>query len=388
MKTLSAFLAAVLLLVANMSAQEDLSPERVMQKVADKLAAVKMLGYKYSFELTSPSQESSIKDQAEAFLDLRPADKALRFRFQFSGPERFSGYNGAERFTLDKMKKKIYVENKPSFESSGDIFLMNSPLAFKYAFPKIIANDSIRKKVTQEVSGVRAVYVIEFGLRKSTLTADGNIVEITPDQTELYRLTVDKETLLPVEVVQSNDKNDRSIKTTYSDVTERPLMPDASSWFYSGYLKDYVLQRKEKLTLIETGKVAPNFDLPRFNSADRVSLDQYKGKLMLVEFWITQCSFCIAAIPKLNLISQRFKDKGVELISINMYDSEATIEGFKKKHKPEFAILTGGESLEIVYGVQAFPAIVLIDTSGKVVYSSSGFFENEVVAAITANLKE
>ena len=389
MKRNFAFFAIfVSLFASQLAAQEVASPERIIQKVAAKLAAVKMLGYKYSFEYSRPSQDRSVKDQSQAFLDLRPTDKSLRFRFQFSGVDRFSGYNGAERFTLDKKGKKIYVENKPSFESFGDMSLMNSPLALKYALPKIAADSSITKKVTQVRSGANDVYVIEFALVKSTLTAEGNIVDIRPDLTNIYRLTVDKKSLLPLEVIESNDKNDESIKTTYADITEQPELPAASSWFYSEYLKDYALQKKDKLTLIEPGKTAPDLGLAEFNSASKISLDQYKGKLVLVEFWITQCGFCIAAIPKLNLISRKFRDHGIEVVSVNMYDPDAKIEAFKNRHKPEFKILTGGDSIAAAYGVEAYPAIVLIDRAGKVAYSASGFFETEVESAIAANLKE
>ncbi|MDI1241892.1 MAG: TlpA disulfide reductase family protein [bacterium] len=381
------FAISLFLFVSQASAQ-DFSSAKVIQSVVDKLNSVKQLGYKYSFELSYPSQDRNIKDQAEAFIDLRPADSGARFRFQFAGAERLSAYNGTERFTLDKKGKKIYVESKPTFDSFGDIYLMNSPIALKYALPKITTDKSISKKVTAVSSGWRNVYVIEFGLPKGILTAEGKIVEIRQDHTNLYRLTVDTETLLPIEIVQSNDKNDESVRTTYSNMTERPAMPAASSWFYSGYLKDFALQKKDKLTLIKAGKPAPVFSLDRYFAGSKISLDQFKGNLTLVEFWIAHCGFCIAAVPKLNLISRQYRDNGLETISINMYDPPATIEAFSKKNKPEYPILTGGDSIAVAYGVESYPAFVLIDKSGNVVYSSSGLEEEKLAAAIVVNLTQ
>jgi len=377
---------ALFFFVLPLSAQEVAQPERVLQKVAEKLASVKLLGYKYGFEYGRPSQDRNMKVEADAFLDLKPSDGASRFRFQFVGGDRFSAYNGTERFTLDKPSKKIYVETTPSFDSFGDIFLMFSPLSLKYALPRVIADATVKKKVSLIRSGDGERYLIEFSLTKRILTASGDIVETRPSFTNIYRLSVDKTTLLPAEVVLTNDDNDEVVKTTYANMTEKPAMPHAQSWFFSTYLDEYVLQKKDKLTLIEAGKAAPEFSLEGFKSAGKVSLGQSKGKLVLLEFWIAQCGFCIAAVPKLNAIAQTFD--GVEIVSINMYDPAATIEAFKKKNKPEYTILTGGDSIATAYGVEAYPAMVLIDRSGKVVYSASGLFEDKLEAAIVAALEK
>lgn len=383
------FLAIVLFLFATqMSAQEFSSAERVLQKVADKLAETKLIGYKYGFEFSYPSQDRLVEQWAQAFLDLQPTDGS-QFRFQFSGADLVSVYNGTERFFLDKKGKKIHVENKPSFKSFGDIFLQNSPLSLKYALPRITADRSIRKKVSIVRSGDREQYLIEFSLpNKMVINPAGEIVQIKVDQINTYRLKIDKATWFPVEVVQTNDKNDEILKTTYAEVTEKPAIPTALSWYFSSYQNEYALQKIDKVTLIEAGKTAPHFTLDGFESASKISLDQYKGKLVLLEFWIAHCGFCIAAVPKLNDISRRFRSKGLEMVSINMYDPDATIRFFDKKNMPEFTILTGGDSIATAYGVEEYPSLVLIDRSGKVVYSSRGLHLLELEADIVTNIKK
>ena len=69
-----------------------------------------------------------------------------------------------------------------------------------------------------------------------------------------------------------------------------------------------------------------------------------------------------------------------------MYDSATTIDAFKKRNGVEYTILTGGDLIAADYGVDAFPALMLIDAKGKVVYSSSGLFEDELTLAIEAAL--
>ena len=389
MKRLSTLLIATLFVfAAQIAAQEIASPEQVMQKVADKLAAVKHLGYRYNFDYSVPSQNRSRVAQGVAFLDLKPEDGTSQFRFRFIFDDLDDTFNGTERFLIDKKGKKLYVETKPLFKSFGNISLQNSPLSLKYALPKIIADRSIPKKVTSIRMGGLDGYLVEFALYKGTLSSAGDIIETGPEMTNKYQLKVDKKTLLPVEVIETNDKGDEVLTTTYTEVSEKPIAPPGPSWYFSTYQNEYALTKKEKLTLIESGKLAPAFKLAGFATGQTVSLNRYKGKLVLLEFWIAQCGFCIAAVPKLNETARKFKEKGLEIVSVNMYDPAATIELFKKKNKPEFMIVTGGESIAAPYGVEAYPALVLIDRSGKVVYSSSGLFEKELEAAIMTNLQE
>jgi thiol-disulfide isomerase/thioredoxin len=367
-------------------AQTPPSAESVLHRVANKLAAVKLLGYKYNFEYNYPARDSRTVVSAQTYFDLQPADQKDGFKFQFIGDERSSVYNGSERFVMDKKSKKLYVESNPTFNSFGDIFLLNGPLALKFALPTILKDAAIQKKLSTTTINGREYYVVEFFLIKSAITSVGEIVAVRADQRATYRVTVDKKTFLPVEVLQTNDKNDESVRSAFTEITEKPLAPKPLSWYFSSYKNEYQLEKKDPLTLIEAGKSSPNFKLAGYRSAAEVSLDKYKGRLVLLEFWITHCGFCIAAVPKLNAISQKFQDKGLQVISINMHDPAETIDFFKGKNKPEYLILTGGDSIAKSFGVESYPAIVLVDKDGKVVYSSSGLFENALEAAIIANL--
>ena len=139
------------------AAQRTPSAEYVLQKVASKLAGVKLLGYKYNFEYNYPARDSRTVVNAQTYFDLQPADQKDGFKFQFIGEDRWSVYNGSERFTGDKKSKKLYVDSSPSFNSYGDIFLLNSPLALKNALPTILKDARIQKKVCDYFYALRYV---------------------------------------------------------------------------------------------------------------------------------------------------------------------------------------------------------------------------------------
>jgi thiol-disulfide isomerase/thioredoxin len=359
-----------------------------MREVADKLAVVKKLGYTYKQELNYPSEGYLHQSSTESFLDLKPADSGAGFRYQFSNDEYLAIYNGAEKFIAIKKDKTIMVENNPPIRSfSSSAFLYYSPLTVKNVLPKIIADKTIQKKVTVTKIAGAEHYVIEFALNKAAMDSLGEIYALKSERKSVYRLTVDKKTLLPVEFLVGNDQNQDFVKTDFVGIVENAPEPAEATWYYSTYLKDYKPKNPVELALIQAGQTAPDFKLNQFGADSQVSLGQFKGKVVLVEFWIVNCGFCIGAVPTLNSITQKFRGKDFELVSINVHDSTKAIDIFKNFHKPEYPILVEGESTGTGYGASAYPTFVLIDKNGKVIYAKPGLDDKEIEAVITENLK-
>ena len=383
-KLFSVWIAAAFLFIAAVEtpAQKTLSANEVMQKVAEKLASVNVLGYKYKFEFAYPSQQRSLEVSAQAYLDLRPVDRTADFKYQFLSDDRLSVYNGAESFIADKTSGKLLVDNKPSFDRDGIILLMNSPLTLKYALPKLIADSAIHKKLSITKVGGSDCYVVDFSLPKAAINTIGNIYVSRVEQAARYRLTIDQTSFLPVEVLRINDKNDESFKVSFSELTENPVKPSDSSWYYSSYSKEYTLEKPENFELIKSGQLAPDFSLAMHGSDSHISLSQHRGKVILLEFWIVNCGFCIGAVPKLNAINQKYRDADLEVISVNVHDSEKLIDLFTNYNRPKYTILAGDDATAKSFGVSSFPSFVLIDKSGKVVYAAAGLNEKELETSI------
>ena len=358
-----------------------------MQKVAKKLASVKALGYTYTREFNYPSEDYLSRSTSASYLELSPLEGNLGFRYQFVDDEYIAVYNGSERFTAIKKKKTIMVQNNPTIESfDGFSYFYNSPLTLKIVLPKLIADTRIPKKLTTATVEGRRVYRIELPLQKTSITPLGEIRETRGDRMSTYRLTIDAATYLPTEVLVTNDKNSDFMKTTFANLTEKPQKPSDLSWYFSSYTNEYKLDQQVAKKLIEVGQPPPNFVLKEFEAQSQISLEKYKGKVVLLEFWIAHCGFCIAAVPKLNAIAEAYKGTDLELISINVHDPAATIASFKKRNNPAYPILIDGETTGDAYGVDGYPAIVLIGKDGKIAYASLGLFDKELDTAIKASL--
>jgi thiol-disulfide isomerase/thioredoxin len=382
---ISIFVTLLFVLTTNIPAQDGLSTDQVIQNVADKLASVKTLRYRYERELNYASEGYLNNVFADSFLDLKPVDGDLGFKYQFSNDELLAIYNGSEKFIADKKKKMIKVENDPPLKSFGSFgFFYYSPLTLKNILPKLIAEKTIDKKVTVIKIGGVDHYVLEFVLSKKSIDPIlGEIYVPKSERKSIFRLTVNKATLLPVEVFAGNDQNQDFAKIDFLNMKEGVAGPSDLTWYYSTYSKEYKLEIPENIELIKTGQAAPDFSLTKYGSDSQVSLSQYKGKVVLLEFWIANCGFCIGAVPKLNAIAQKFQDKNFQFVSINNHDSAKTIDIFKNNNKPEYQILNGEEKLAASYGVSSFPSFVLIGTDGRVIYSKAGLYDEELLTAIS-----
>lgn len=372
---LTLFVILPLAFISNVFApnQKTLSADEILQKTAAKLSSLKTIKYKYHQEYNYKSEAYFAESRAESFLDFVPVESANGLKFQFDNPNVFIAYNGSEIFTLKKKDKTIEVESKPKTENlNSKSYLQFSPLMWRNALPKIIADKAIVKAIRD--AGMNN-YVIEFALDKAFIdSGNGDILPMTTDRKSIYRLTVDNKSFLPIEAYRGNNVNEDFNKATFSEIVENPTPPLENSWYYSTYLNEYKYAKPPENKLIKSGEVAHDISLPLFGTDKTVFLNDYKGKVILLDFWIFHCGGCQASVPKLNALQKKYKDKNFQLLTVNIADSEKQIQLFIEKTKAEFPILHQGEVIAKQYGVWFYPTVILIGKDGKIIYS--GEFDN------------
>lgn len=145
-------------------------------------------------------------------------------------------------------------------------------------------------------------------------------------------------------------------------------------WKYDGIDDERSMKRMEKFMKEMEGKgmgmQAPKLlDDPSFTGktfdGKAISLSDYKGKIVVLDFWGTWCSPCVAAMPSLKLIREAFGKHGVEIIGIAV-DKKADVANFCKEKKIEWPNVVDPEGkLADHFGVAAFPTMMVIDEQGK-----------------------
>lgn len=101
------------------------------------------------------------------------------------------------------------------------------------------------------------------------------------------------------------------------------------------------------------------------NNEFEVELDDLEGHIVIAEFWATWCGPCVASIPHLNEIHEKYKDKGVLLVGISD-EPDNVVAPFVKQKSMKYLVASGGKETHQAYGVNAIPHSVLIDPTGTV----------------------
>jgi thiol-disulfide isomerase/thioredoxin len=101
----------------------------------------------------------------------------------------------------------------------------------------------------------------------------------------------------------------------------------------------------------------------------------YKGKVVLIDFWATWCGPCIRELPNVKNMYKKYHDKGFEVVGISLDRSKGKLDTFIKTQKLEWTNLysadpktTGWDHpMATYYGVMSIPNVILVDQNGKVV---------------------
>ena len=138
-------------------------------------------------------------------------------------------------------------------------------------------------------------------------------------------------------------------------------------------------------------KPAPDFALKDASGAT-VKLSDYKGKVILLDFWATWCGPCKIEIPWFIEFEQTYKDKGFSVIGVSMdEDGWNVVKPYIQERKVNYRILLGTEQVGQLYGgVDSLPTTYLIDRSGKIAAVHVGLetgkdgFQNEITRLLEA----
>jgi peroxiredoxin len=113
---------------------------------------------------------------------------------------------------------------------------------------------------------------------------------------------------------------------------------------------------------------------PDFNEKDlagkSLSIANYKGKVVLVDFWATWCGPCVQELPNVLKAYEQYHAQGFEIIGISLDDNEAALKKFIKDKGVTWAQYFDGKrwqnKLAGQYGINSIPATYLLDSEGKI----------------------
>jgi peroxiredoxin len=133
-------------------------------------------------------------------------------------------------------------------------------------------------------------------------------------------------------------------------------------------------------------KSAPAFELVTENGT-KMKISDYRGKVVLLNFWATDCGGCVIEIPSFIELESAFKGKGFTAVGVSMdisyeglrdaNEAWGRVRPFIAKHGVNYPIAMGDDAISKAYALNAFPATYLIDKSGKIAVAYVGVLINK-----------
>ncbi|MHC4990666.1 MAG: TlpA family protein disulfide reductase [Planctomycetota bacterium] len=116
---------------------------------------------------------------------------------------------------------------------------------------------------------------------------------------------------------------------------------------------------------------------PAFRAEDTrgtvVSLGAFEGKVVVLEFWATWCPPCREASPHVQKLHDWIEGKDdVVLLAIH-YDADGNPARYMAEHRYTYRVIPDGTDVVAAYGIKQIPTFLVIDRSGTVVFSHTGF---------------
>ncbi len=119
---------------------------------------------------------------------------------------------------------------------------------------------------------------------------------------------------------------------------------------------------------------APSFTLRDLNGK-QVSLSDFEGKVVILDFWATWCPPCVKEIPHFIALYDEYKDQEVAMVGISL-DSKGVgvVNSFVRKHRINYPILMADGRVQGTYGgIRSIPTTFVIDPAGRIRYNYIGF---------------
>ena len=141
--------------------------------------------------------------------------------------------------------------------------------------------------------------------------------------------------------------------------------------------------------IVNVGDKAPNFSITT-ERGRKVSLSDFGGKVLVLNFWATWCPPCMEEMPSLNEFAASMKDSGVVVLAVSIDRNEKAYKTFLQRARPAFETAYDPEAnVSTDFGTFKWPETYVIDKNGKVVQkliSNQEWMAPQIVNSIKALL--
>ena len=280
------------------------------------------------------------------------------------------------------MSKTLWAKEIKSYSHNYTFY---SPITNKESYP--LPNDSayFDNKHIFEFLGEKIINGIPCYHVKMNIIPENDSTEMMKTLRAENNYWISKQDYIPIQysiaydLIMNNDtmyQFEKNVLTKHdlNNINDETQLKLSSIPSYIN-LKDYKPHKSPELLPKDT--IAPNWSLISLEDKT-VNLSDYKGKLVLIDFFYKSCYPCMLALPALQNLHEKYNDKGLKIIGIDPYDTKEKddIDNFLAKRGVTYTVLLGGKDIAKEYHVSGYPTIYLIDKEGKILFTQVGYGED------------
>jgi len=247
------------------------------------------------------------------------------------------------------------------------LFLLLFPAYRAAAADKTDVSAELKEIVTKVQSKLKDGKKTESDLADELKAFDDLLLKHKDEKTDDVAQIQLMKGMLYLQVLDNTEKAIAAIKQMKSDFPETKPGHEADKILES--IKQQEETKKISRSLVEGAKF-PDF-AEKDVAGKPLSIANYKGKVVMIDFWATWCRPCVMELPNVLETYKKHHEKGFEIIGISLDQEEEKLTSFTKaKSMPWQQFFDGkgwGNKLAVKYGVQSIPMTYLLDGEGKII---------------------
>ncbi len=364
------FVPVVLAAVA-LSAQSS-DPRTVLQEAAAAMAAVRSVSYEGRLEMSAAASQRVVTGQVT--MERGAAASFLGGKVAVRG-EVAGGSGGPEKFELTFDGKSVSrLQSKSSSllradPGHGGEALIQGP------YGGLILRELLAAEPFSEAAGAEATY----GGAGEVEGRPAEIVELVPgDGGTVSRWYIDVADRLPrrcERIIRSSSGRDVKWVLTLGNLQTGITVDHAVFTINapSGAGTRVQVMGQNLPTTLKVGDEAPDWTLKDGEGRER-KLSEYRGKLVVLDFWSTTCPHCRNAMPMMQKLHDRYAERGVAVIGVNCREKEPVDAAAYVRGKGfNYPVLVDTGEVAVRYRVRGIPAFFIVGPDGRIVHMDTGY---------------
>jgi len=373
------------------------SPKDILEGTYKKCQSVKNGFYEMEHYWKLMSRNDTIKVSQSSYFKKTENDSILPFMFNahlYSPSLGLGGmnllYTGKEVVLYADNGNKtgsIYTQPNDIWQIVVKNIIFNSYLPITYEDSRPVTNDllSASNKVSihfikeEQLNGIQCYHIqaiVPPEYDHSIMKNSGYIIK-----TE-FNYWVNKHDSIPIQITINRDLkigNASLVEFEKYVLIKYELNNNIDSTLFTmqSVPSDIDLHYSETLAIeksLKIGDIAPNWNLVS-TKGEMLTLNDFKGDMVLIDFFYASCPPCIEVLPSLNGLHKKYKDKGLHVIGISRNDTQKTLESFIDRHGIYYTLLLGNQDVDSAYNISYVPTTYLIDKEGKILFQHIGKYD-------------